>query len=190
VSEKDFKILGLAASLRRASIHRGILRAAHEVCPEGMACDSFDLGRIPLFNADVEAKGDPEAVRELKEKIRTYNAVLMATPEYDYAIRGVLTTALDWCLRRCSLFRHKPVGIAGASPSGAGTVLGQMSLRQILLHGPAYVMPEPRMLIPNAYQRFDENGDLTDREIRQKLRRFLEAFREWSASLNRAGLLE
>jgi chromate reductase, NAD(P)H dehydrogenase (quinone) len=135
VSEKDFKILGLAASLRRASIHRGILRAAHEVCPEGMACDSFDLGRIPFFNADVEAKGDPEAVRELKEKIRTYNAVLMATPEYDYAIPGVLTSALDWCLRSSSLFRHKPVGIAGASPSGAGTVLGQMSLRQTLLHG-------------------------------------------------------
>ena len=88
MSEKDFKILGLAASLRRASIHRGILRAAHEVCPEGMACNSFDLGRIPFFNADVEAKGDPEAVRELKEKIRTYNAVLIATPEYDYVIPG------------------------------------------------------------------------------------------------------
>ena len=189
MSEKDFKILGLAASLRRASIHRGILRAAHEVCPEGMACNSFDLGRIPFFNADVEAKGDPEAARELKEKIRTYNAVLIATPEYDYVIPGVLTTTLDWCLRRSSPFRHKPVGIAGASPSGAGTVLGQMVLRQILLHGPAYVMPEPRMLIPNAHQRFDENGDLTDRETRQSLRRLLEALREWSASLERAGLL-
>ena len=190
MSEKDFKILGLAASLRCASIHRGILRAAHEVCPEGMACDSFDLGRIPFFNADVEAAGDPEPVRELKEKIRSYDAVLIATPEYDYAIPGVLTTALDWCLRRSSPFRHKPVGIAGASPSGAGTVLGQMVLRQILLHGPAYVMPEPQMLISNAYQRFDENGDLTDEETRQRLRRFLEALREWSASLASAGLLE
>jgi hypothetical protein len=65
-----------------------------------------------------------------------------------------------------------------------------MVLRQILLHDPAYVMPEPRMLISNAYQRFDENGDLTDKETRQRLRRFLEALREWSASLARAGLLE
>jgi chromate reductase len=64
-----------------------------------------------------------------------------------------------------------------------------MVLRQILLHGPTYVMPEPRMLIPNAHQRFDENGDLTDRETRQSLRRLLEALREWSASLERAGLL-
>ena len=80
----------------------------------------------------------------------------------------MLTTALDWCLRRSSPFSHKPVGIAG-------TVLGQMVLRQVLLHGPAYVMPESGMLIPNAYQRFDENGDLTDRETRQRLRRFLEA---------------
>src|SRR5215210_6369800 len=177
----DFKILGLAASLRRASIHRGILRAAHEVCPEGMACDSFDLGRIPFFNADVEAKGDPEAVRELKEKIRTYNAVLIATPEYDYAIPGVLTTALDWCLRRSSPFRHKPVGIAGASPSGAGTVLGQMVLRQILLHGPAYVMPEPQILIPFSREKFDpETGDLVDEETRERLRRFLSALAEWT----------
>ena len=190
MSEVNFQILGLAASLRRASIHRGLLRAAHEVCPQGMACESFDLGRIPHFNADVEAEGDPEPVRELKEKIRAYDAVLIASPEYDYAVPGVLTTALDWCLRSPSPFRHKPVGIAGASPSGAGTARGQMVLRQILLHGPAYVMPEPRMLIPNAYQRFDENGDLTDRETRQRLRRFLEALREWNASLDRAGLLE
>jgi chromate reductase len=147
VSETNFKILGLAASLRRASIHRGLLRAAHEVCPQGMACESFDLGRIPHFNADIEAEGDPEPVRELKEKIRAYDAVLIATPEYDYAVPGVLTTALDWCLRSPSPFRHKPVGIAGASPSGAGTARGQMVLRQILLHGPAYVMPEPHMMI-------------------------------------------
>jgi NADPH-dependent FMN reductase len=80
----------------------------------------------------------------------------------------VLTTALDWCLRSPSPFRHKPVGIVGASPSGAGTARGQMVLRQILLHGPAYVMPEHHMMIPNSYERFDENGDLTDEQTRQR----------------------
>jgi chromate reductase len=190
VSETNFKILGLAASLRRASIHRGLLRAAHEVCPQGMACESFNLGRIPHFNADIEAEGDPEPVRELKEKIHAYDAVLIATPEYDYAVPGVLTTALDWCLRSPSPFRHKPVGIAGASPSGAGTARGQMVLRQILLHGPAYVMPEPHMMIPNSYERFDENGDLTDEETRQRLRRFIEALYKWTEGLARAGLVE
>lgn len=187
---EDFKVLGLAASLRRASIHRGILRAAAELCPEDMTCESFDLGRVPFFNQDVEDVGDPEPVRELKEKIRTHDAVLIASPEYDYAIPGVLTTALDWCLRSPSPLRHKAVGIAGASPSGGGTARGQMVLRQILLHGPAYVMPEPQMMITNSSQRFDRDGNLTDEETRQRLRRFLVALREWTRRLGNARRIE
>ena len=186
----NFKILGLAASLRRASVHRGLLRAAHEVCPRDMACESFDLGRIPFFNADVEAEGDPDPVKELKDKIRAADAVLIASPEYDYAVPGVLTAALDWCLRSPSPLRHKPVGIAGASPGGSGTARGQMVLRQILLHGPAYVMPEPQMMVPGSYERFDEEGNLTDEQTRQRLRRFLESLREWSEGLERAGFGE
>jgi len=76
--------------------------------------------------------------------------MLIATPEYDYAIPGILAAALDWALRSPSPMRHKPVGILGASPGGAGTARGQMVLRQILLHAPAYVVPEPQMLIPYA----------------------------------------
>ena len=188
----DFKILGLAASLRRASVHQGLVRAAHEVCPQDMACESFDLGSIPFFNADVEASeaGDPEPVRELKEKVRAYDAVLIASPEYDYAIPGVLATALDWCLRSPSPFRHKPVGIMGASPSGAGTARGQMVLRQILLHAPAYVMLEPQMMIPHSYERFDREGNLTDEQTRQRLERFIVALREWSGRLQNAGLTQ
>ena len=179
-------ILGLAASLRRASFHRGIVRAAHEVAPEWMSCDSFDLGSIPYFNQDLEDQGIPEPVRELREKLRTYDAVLIATPEYDYAIPGVLASALDWCLRSRhdpTPFRHKPVGIAGASPGGAGTARGQMVLRQILLHAPAYVMPEPQMLIPFSREKFDgQTGDLVDEETRKRLRRFLTALVEWTAA--------
>lgn len=180
MSEPSFRILGLAASLRRASLHRGLLRAAREVSPEDVAYDGFDLGRIPFFNADVEAEGDPEPVAGLKERIRAADAVLIASPEYDYAVPGVLTTALDWALRPPSPMRHKPVGIVGASPGGAGTARGQMVLRQMLLHAPAYAMPEPQMLIGNARQRFDEAGNLTDEETRERLRRFIAALREWT----------
>jgi chromate reductase len=95
MDHRDFRILGLAASLRRASFHRGIVRAAHEVAPEWMSCEGFDLARIPYFNQDIEDQGIPEPVKELREQIRTYDAVLIATPEYDYAIPGVLTAVLD-----------------------------------------------------------------------------------------------
>jgi chromate reductase, NAD(P)H dehydrogenase (quinone) len=184
IEHKDFRILGLAGSLRRASFHRGIVRAAHEVAPEWMGCENFDLARIPYFNQDLEDEGNPEPVKELREKIRAYDAVLIATPEYDYAIPGVLTTALDWTLRSRhdpTPFRHKPVGIVGASPGGGGTARGQLVLRQILLHPPAYVMPEPQMLIPFSRQKFDaETGNLVDQETRERLRRFLMALAEWA----------
>ena len=184
MDQKDFRILGLAGSLRQASFHRGIVRAAHEVATEWMSCEGFDLARIPYFNQDIEDQGIPEPVKELREKIHTYDAVLIATPEYDYAIPGVLTAALDWCLRsrhNPTPFRHKPVGIVGASPGGGGTARGQMVLRQILLHPPAYVMPEPQMLIPFSRQKFDpQTGDLVDEETRMRLRRFLTALVEWA----------
>ncbi len=97
---------------------------------------------------------------------------------------GALTTALDWALRSPSPLRHKPVGIVGASPGGAGTARGQMVLRQILLHAPAYVVPEPQMLIPYAREKFDvETGDLTDDQTRERMRRFLDALVEWTQRL-------
>ena len=186
VNDGNFRILGLAGSLRCASIHRGLIRAAYELAPEGVSIGSFDrLGEIPFFNQDVEAEGDPVPVRDLKEEIRAADAILIATPEYDYAIPGVLTNALDWTLRPPSPLRHKPVGIVGASPGGAGTARGQMVLRQILLHAPAYVMPEPQMLISRSRQRFDESGDLIDEETRQRLRRFLVALVEWTERFER-----
>ncbi len=181
----DFRILGLAGSLRRASLHCGLIRAARELAPEGVAVEPYErLGETPFFNQDVEDEGDPEPVRNLKEKIREADAVLIATPEYDYAIPGALTTALDWALRSPSPLRHKPVGIVGASPGGAGTARGQMVLRQILLHAPAYVVPEPQMLIPYSREKFDvETGDLTDEQTRERIRRFLDALVEWTERL-------
>src|ERR687885_264683 len=169
MDDNDFKIIGLAGSLRRASFNRGLIRAARELAPEGVTVEPYEgLDEIPFFNQDVEAQGDPAPVRELKEKIREADAVLIATPEYDYAIPGVLTNALDWALRSPSPLRHKPVGIVGASPGSVGTARGQMVLRQILLHAPAYVLPEPQMLISYSRQRFDENGNLTDKDTRRR----------------------
>jgi chromate reductase len=182
VEGDSFKIVGLAGSLRRASFHRGLIRAARELAPEGVTVEPYErLDEIPFFNQDVEDRGDPAPVKNLKETIRQADAVLIATPEYDYAIPGVLTNALDWALRQPSPFRHKPVGIVGTSPGSVGTARGQMVLRQILLHPPAYVMPEPQMLIPFALQRFDQQtGDLVDERTRERMRRFLVALLEWS----------
>ncbi len=179
-----FQILGLAGSLRRASFNRGLVRAAKDLAPESVSVEPYEeLEKLPFFNRDVEDEGDPAPVREFKEKIYQADAILIATPEYNYAIPGVLVNALDWALRSrygTTPFKHKPVGIVGASPGRTGTARGQMVLRQILLHAPAYVMPEPQMLISGSRERFDENGDLIDEETRRRLHLFLEALVEWT----------
>src|SRR5919107_911779 len=176
------KIVGLAGSLRRASFHRGLIRAARELAPDDVTVEPYELlDEIPFFNQDVENLGNPAPVKRFKEMIDQADAILIATPEYDYAIPGVLTNALDWALHPPSPFRHKPVGIVGASPSTVGTARGQMVLRQILLHPPAYVMPDPPMLIPYALERFDEQtGNLVDERTRERMKRFLEALVEWT----------
>jgi chromate reductase len=139
----------LAGSPRRASLHRDLVRAARELALEGVAIEPYEkLGDLPFFNQDVDDEGDPAPVRELKEKVREADAVLIATPEYENVIPGVLTTALDWALRSPSPLRHKPVGIVGASSGGAGTARGQMVLRQIVLHAPHTSCPNPRCSSP------------------------------------------
>ena len=183
--EKDgFKILGLAGSLRDASVNRGLIRAARELAPEGVTVELYEaLDELPFFNRDVEDEGDPAPVKELKEKIEEADAVLIATPEYNYAIPGVLVNALDWALRSPSPLKHKPVGILGASPGATGTARAQMVLRQILLHAPAYTMPEPQVLVANARERFGENADLTDEETQERMGRFVDALVEWTRRL-------
>jgi len=135
MDHRDFHILGLAGSLRRTSVHRGIVRAAHEVAPRWMSCESFDLAQIPYFNQDIEDQGNPEPVKELREKIRAYDAVLMATPEYDYAIPGVLTAPWTGACARVTIPRPCVTSRSG-SWGRAQVVVGllEMVMRQILLH--------------------------------------------------------
>ncbi len=79
-------VLGFAGSLRRASFNAGLLRAAGELLPEGMTLEIFDLSPIPLFNADVEAAGLPEAVQQFKARVAAADALLIVTPEYNYSL--------------------------------------------------------------------------------------------------------
>ncbi len=96
MEKKPFRILALAGSLRQGSYNRGLLRAAEELAPDWVQVQFFDIGTLPFFNEDVEAAGDPEPVRLFKEAIRNADAVLIATPEYNGAVPGVLANAIDW----------------------------------------------------------------------------------------------
>lgn len=164
-------LLGLCGSLRKRSLNAALLRTVAETLPpEARLIEYTGLGDIPLFNSDL---GEPEAVTALKSAIREANGLVIATPEYNYSIPGVLKNALDWASRpQPSPLRGKPVGIIGCAQGMSGTMRAQYHLRQILVFSDSPTLNQPEVLIPRAHERFDQDGKLTDESTRELVRKF------------------
>ncbi len=175
------RVLGIAGSLRRASTNRGLLRAAAETAPDGMSVEVFDLAGLPLYDADLDGEDPPDPVRRLKEAIGGADALLVACPEYNYGMTGVLKNAIDWASRppKDSPLRGKPAAILGASTGLMGTVRAQLTLRQSFLFTRTLVLPEPEVYVNRAGDKFDAAGDLTDEDTRNRVRALLEALEAW-----------
>lgn len=181
---KPFHVLGISGSLRKASYNTALLHAAVDLMPKGMMLDIFDLAPLPIFNQDFE-KPFPESVVAFREKLANANAVLIASPEYNSSITGVLKNALDWASRSPNPpLLGKPVAIMGASTGNFGTVRAQLNLRQVLTHIGALPLGKPEVLVARSEQAFDENGKLIDESARGFLRDMLVALAEWSARLS------
>ncbi len=174
--EKKVKILSFAGSLRKQSCNRGLLQAALEVAPSNCDLEIFDLEGIPLYNQDEEMKL-PQSVVRLKAKVRAADAILIATPEYNYSIPGVLKNALDWGSRPYgdNAWDNKPVAIMGASPGIQGTSRAQYHLRQVFVYLNMHPLNQPEVMVGSAHDRFDAKGSLTDPKTRQKIAELLTA---------------
>ena len=178
----SIRVAGIAGSLRGGSLNKGLLRAAAELAPAGMEITIYArLGDIPPYNDDVFVKGDPEPVADLKTFIGSADALLIATPEYNYGIPGVLKNAIDWASRPAgkSVLNRKPAAIMGCSPGLGGTIRSQHALRQCFVFTETYAMLQPEIKIPSAAPLFDATGKLTDENTRQYIKKFLEAFAIW-----------
>jgi chromate reductase len=182
----EVRILGFAGSLRRASYNRGLVRAATELAPTGIIVEAFDLGEIPLYNQDVEDAGEPPAVVSLKAAMARSDALLVATPEYNHGIPGVLKNAIDWASRPrvTSPLGDKPVAILGASPGRGSTARAQAQLREAFVFTGACVMPLPELMVGAAGEHFDEDGNLIDAAVRASLVELLEALRAWTLRID------
>jgi chromate reductase len=183
VAEAPARILAFAGSLRRRSFNRALIEAAGELAPTGMLIGVVEIGGLPFYNADVEAEGDPVPVAEFKAAIAAADGVVIATPEYNDGIPGVLTNALDWGSRLPgrSPLAGKPVVVMGASPSQVGTARAQLHLRQVLAHIQARVLPPPELLVARAHERFDAELRLTDETTRRVMADLLRRFAGWIA---------
>ncbi|MEV0807143.1 NADPH-dependent FMN reductase [Micromonospora sp. NPDC050200] len=178
----DRTVLAISGSLREASFNTALIRAAQRLAPAGLTIEQYtDLGAIPPFNEDVEAQ-PPAAVVDLRERIAAADALLVATPEYNYGVPGVLKNALDWASRPSfpitswvSPLAHKPIAIVGAAPTGMGTVRAQLQLRQLFLWTDSAVVTKPEIIVTNAHEKLAADGTVKDETTENLLRTLLDA---------------
>lgn len=182
--EKTLTILGIAGSLRKASYNRSALRAAQELAPEDVKIEIFELDGIPPFNQD-EERNPPASVIDLKRRVRAADAILFATPEYNYSIPGVLKNAIDWGSRPYgdNAWNDKPVAIMGASIGTSGTVRAQYHLRQTFIFLNMHPINGPEVMITNAAERLDNQGNLKDEKTREIIKTMLRNLADWTRQL-------
>jgi chromate reductase len=162
----SFFVLGISGSLRRHSYNTSLLRLAGALLPKGVGFDIVDLSDIPLYNADVEREeGFPPPVARLRARIARADALVVATPEYNRSVPGVLKNAIDWLSRGPeSPLDDKPTAILGAG-GRSGTARAQQHLREILVHNRVAVLSRPEVLVARAWDQFTAEGDLADNEL-------------------------
>ena len=174
-------IVGLCGSLRSGSFNLMLLRAAAYLAPSGTSIEIASIRDVPLYDGDVEAsQGIPPGVEALKARIVAADGLLIATPEYNNSIPGVLKNAIDWLSRPPAdiqrVFGGRPVAIMGASPGPFGTTLAQAAWLPVLRTLGMAPWFGGRMLVSNAAKVFDQDGRLMDEITRERLRKFVNGF--------------
>lgn len=181
-------LIGLSGSLRAGSFNTALLRAARDLMPEGATLDIRPICGIPLYDGDVEAaQGLPEEVTALKDAIAAADGLLLATPEYNNSIPGVLKNAVDWLSRPdddiARVWRGRPVAVMGTSTGAFGTTLAQAAWLPVWRTLGAQPFTQERMIVPRARDAFTEDGALGDDKVRGRLRRFLAGFVAFAAAM-------
>lgn len=175
------RLIGIGGSLRRHSYNLGLLRAAAELMPAGASLEVHSIVGVPLYDADVEEEyGIPARVTVLKQALAGADGLVLATPEYNNGIPGVLKNAIDWMSRppadSAGVFADKPVALIGASPGGFGTILAQDAWLAVLRTLGTRPWFGQKLLMSRAGALFDAEGNLTDEKSREQLRGYLAAF--------------
>ncbi|MFF2950295.1 NADPH-dependent FMN reductase [Kitasatospora sp. NPDC057965] len=179
------KIFAISGSLRADSHNTRLLRAAQKFNPGGQEIEIYEgLRDIPPYDLDLDTPElRPAVVQDLRRRVQEADGLLIATPEFNYSIPGVLKNALDWLstdwTRSEGLPLHrKPAAILGAAPTNFGTVRAQLALRQVFVWTDTDVVVKPEVIVFRAHERFDGNGNLTDTTTIELLQGLLVALQE------------
>ena len=175
------ELFGISGSIRRESYNAKLLHAAAGLLPKEVTIRFIDCGDLPLYNNDLDKDIKPEAVTQLLRSIGESDGLLIATPEYNYSIPGVLKNAIDWASRPGykSVLAGKPTGIVSASKSLVGGARVQLHLRDVFSSTLTPVVPSPPFLVPQAQDKFNEAGELIDEGTIQRLDRYMKDLVAW-----------
>jgi NAD(P)H-dependent FMN reductase len=185
-------IVGISGSLRRGSFNSHLLRAAIELAPAGVSIEAASIRDIPLYDGDLEREsGVPDPVEALKDRIAAADGLLIATPEYNNSIPGVLKNAVDWLTRPPAdiprVWRERPVAILGASPGRGGTILAQNAWLPVLRTLGTQPWFGSRLIVSGAGSVFDDAGALADDKVREQLERFVAGFARFAGARSPRG---
>jgi chromate reductase len=184
MADASVKVLALSGSLRKGSFNTLLLHAAKELAPAGMSVEIYDLAPIPMYNDDVRVAGYPPEVQHFRAAIAASDAVLFASPEYNYSVSGVLKNAIDWASRAPNMpFDGKTGAIVGASAGAIGTARSQRDLRWIMSGLNMYVVNLPHIYVGSAPQKFDAAGKLTDQASRDFIKQLLDNLADLTVKL-------
>ena len=182
--KNPFEVLGFAGSLRKGSYNKALIRSAIEVAPSSAHIDVFDLEGIPLYNQDLE-NDLPIKVVEFKAKIKAADALLIACPEYNFSVSGVLKNALDWASRpkKDMPLEGKPVAIMSASTGWLGGARAQYHLRQCFVFLNMHPVNQPEVMLANAPANVDTNGNVINEQTKALIQQLLESLVVWTKKL-------
>jgi NAD(P)H-dependent FMN reductase len=172
-------VIGISGSLRRGSYNSALLRLAASLAPAGCQIEIASIREIPLYDGDVDAQGQPAAVVALKEKIAAADGLLLATPEYNYSLPGVLKNAIDWLSRPAKdiprVFGGRAVGVIGTGGPG-GTRLAQAAWLPVFRGLQLVPYFGRQVFVPLAAKAFDADGKLVDETARGTLEEYMKGF--------------
>lgn len=179
---KSHKVAVLVGSLRKASINRRLALALAELAPASLKLEIVEIGDLPLYNEDIDQGSPPEAYTRFREQLRSADALLFVTPEYNRALPGALKNAIDVGSRPYgqSVFGGKPGAVLTASPGAIGGFGANHQLRQCMVFLDVYMMQQPEAYLGGAGSFFEEAGMLGD-GIRPFLQKFIDAYAAWVA---------
>ena len=165
-------IVAMSGSLRKGSYNTMLVRALSKLAPAGMKIEIVDIRNLPIYNQDDE-ETFPAMAQELKDKIEKADGVIIATPEYNRSIPGVLKNAIDWASRPWgkNSFAGKPVLTMGVSVGKIGTAVAQSHLRQVMLYLDTDVIGQPELYLTN--EIFDVEGNIVDASTKELLMKAL-----------------